>query len=109
MATAIEAVVVQTNGEARKVTLDGTLESYQKVVGGYIEGVFGDDFVMYVNEEGHLLGMEFNRAATEFATHFLGGRGVYLVGPALIVGSGDAEGNDTNVHQSTLDYYEIKD
>lgn len=108
MATQIEAVVVETSGEVKKVTLDGSLKSYQEIVGGYIEGVFGPDYVMYVNEEGLLHGLEYNRLATDFAARHLGAHSVYLVGPAVILGPGDREGNDTSVHQNTLDYYELE-
>lgn len=108
MATQIEAVVVETSGEVKKVTLDGSLKSYQEIVGGYIEGVFGPDYVMYVNEEGLLHGLEYNPAASIFAARHLSTQRVHLVGPVLIVGPGDSEGNDTSVHQSTLDYYELE-
>lgn len=106
MSTEIEAVVVQPDGEVSKALVNG-LQSYQQVVGGYIEGVFGPDFVMYVNEEGLLKGLPYNESASLFASRAFN-HPVHLVGPVVIVGVGDSEGNDTSVHQSVMDYYQLE-
>ena len=107
MANEITAVVVQPNGDVSKVTLDGSLLSFQEIVGGYIEGVFNPDYVAYVNEEGLIRGLPYNEAATDFISRGFIYR-LHLVGPVVIVGAGDSEGNDTSVHQSTLDYYQLE-
>lgn len=107
MTTQIEAVVVQPDGEVSTVTLDGSLQAFQQIVGGYIEGVFGPDFTMYVNEEGLIHGLPHNVLASLFVSHFLN-YPTHLVGPAIILGAGDSEGNDTSVHQSVLDYYQLE-
>ena len=107
MTMQIEAVVVQPTGDFDKVTLDASLEAYQQIVGGLIEGVFGYDFVMYVNEEGLIHGLPYNELASVFASTALD-RTLHLVGPAIILGAGDSEGNDTSVHQSVLDYYQLE-
>lgn len=42
-----------------------SLEELQNIVGGYIEIVrLPNDQIMVVNEEGHLLGLDFNHRAT---------------------------------------------
>lgn len=65
-------------GEAE---IENTLEALQKAVGGYIETLtlIPGKAVMIVNEEGRLLGLTLNPAASALA-------GVRIVGPALIVG-----------------------
>jgi hypothetical protein len=53
-----------------------TLESFQNIVGGYIETVTVGDVVIICNEEGFLLGLPFNCNVD----------GMRLVGPILLVG-----------------------
>lgn len=66
-----------------EVEIENTLEALQKQVGGYIETLtlIPGKAVMIVNEEGLLLGLTINPAASALA-------GVKIVGPALIVGVG---------------------
>ena len=47
--------------------IDGSLESMQKLVGGYIQAVypFDDPVAIVCNEEGKLLGLPMNRALTD--------------------------------------------
>lgn len=63
--------------------IENTLEALQNAVGGYIETLtlIPGKAVMIVNEEGMLLGLTINPAASALA-------GVKIVGPALIVGVG---------------------
>lgn len=103
MAT-IRVVIVDPDGTVRDTEIENALGSFQAVVGGYIEGVFGNVAVVYVNEEGLLLRLPPNPLATLFANRILGA-GVVLHGTALIVGPGDGEGKDTHVRQSVVDYY----
>jgi len=103
MAT-INVVIVDPDGTVQHTDIDSSLDSFQAVVGGYIEGVFGSVAVMYVNEEGLLLRLPPNPLATLFAQRILG-RDVILVGPALIMGPGDSEGNETPVRQTVVDYF----
>jgi len=100
----IRAVIVDPDGTVRDTEIDNSLGSFQGVVDGYIEGVFGNVAMMYVNEEGLLKQLPFNPLATLFAQQILGA-GVYLHGTALILGPGDGEGNDTPVRQSVVDYF----
>lgn len=105
----ISAVVVETDGTVKKVEIENSdLKAYQSIVGGYIEGVFGPEATLYVNEEGLIQSLPFNRSATMFANRFIAG-GHALFGPALIVGSADGEGNDTHVHENVVSYYLLED
>lgn len=103
MAT-IQAVIVHPDGTVQHTEIENSLGSFQAVVGGYIEGVIGRVATIYVNEEGLLIGLPPNPFATLFAQRFLGAEGV-LVGPALILGPPDYEGEDTPVRQSVVDYF----
>ena len=69
-----------------EVEIENTLEALQKQVGGYIETLtlIPCKAVMIVNEEGLLLGLTINPAASALA-------GVKIVGPALIVGVDDED------------------
>lgn len=64
------AVIYKANGERETVFPDNgkdfKLEQLQKIVGGYIDmlGVGGDE-IMVFNDEGKLMGLPFNREATE--------------------------------------------
>jgi hypothetical protein len=69
-----------------------TLTDLQSAVGGYIEVVPHDgDFTAYCDEEGKLNGQPVNSAATIF----LGVRGDILMGPVVLIGGPDDEGEDT--------------
>lgn len=71
------------------IDIENTLEALQKAVGGYIETVRlrVDNAVMIVNEEGLLLGLPFNAAASALA-------GQTIVGAALVVGVDGEEFTD---------------
>lgn len=64
-----------------EIEIENTLEALQKAVGGYIESLtlIPGKAVMIVNEEGVILNLTLNPAASALA-------GVRIVGPALIVG-----------------------
>lgn len=79
------------------------LSDYQEVVGGLIEPIDlpqPHPATMYVNEEGRLLKLEFNaRASLIVMAHnqqYLF-RGINVVGPAVIVGEPDEEGETQDV------------
>ena len=103
----IKSVIVDPEGTFRVAEIENSLGSFQAVVGGYIEGVFGNVGTMYVNEEGLLRNLPLNPLATVFAQRILGA-GVVLHGTALIVGPGDGEGNDTHVRPAVVDYFTME-
>lgn len=102
MAT-INAVIVDPDGTARKTQIEGTLGAFQAVVGGYIEGIFRQDFTIYVNEDGIMMRLPKNERVTEFL-HYP----YPLFGTALIVGPADDEGTDTDVPEHIIRYYELE-
>lgn len=108
MAKNIRAVIVDPDGTLRDTEIEDSLGSFQAVVGGYIEGVFGNVATIYVDEEGLLKSLPFNSLATLFAQRILGAA-VRLHGTALILGTGDNEGNDTPVRQSVVDHFFTKE
>ena len=103
----INALVVYPDDRVERIEVDNTdLAAYQKVVGGYIEGVYGRIATVYVNEEGLILNLEPNPSVSLFVERFLvNGSYFTLHGTALIVGPPDEEGNDTHVRQSVVSYY----
>ncbi len=101
----IKAVIVDPDGTVRSTEIENSLGSFQAVVGGYIEGVFGNVATVYVNEEGLLRSLPFNPLATTFVSHILDHRGMRLLGTALILGPSDGEGNDTDVRPAVVDYF----
>ena len=98
-------LIVDPDGTVRHTEIESSLGSYQAVVDGYIEGVFGNVATIYVNEEGLLKSLPFNPLATLFAQRILGHPGIQLFGVALVMGPGDGEGNDTPVRPAVVDYF----
>lgn len=105
MAT-MKVLIVDPDGTVRSTEIENNLAGFQAVVGGYIEGVFGNVATIYVNEEGLLRSLPFNPLATLFANGVLGHLGTRLFGTALIVGPGDGEGNDTDVRPAVVGYFQ---
>jgi hypothetical protein len=101
MAT-ITAVIVEADGTARKTQIDNTFGAFQAVVGGYIEGIFRQDFTVYVNEDGRMLRLPQNERIGEVLDY-----PYPLVGTALIVGPAD-EGSDTDVPVHIIRHYELE-
>lgn len=85
----VHGIVISETGETKNVTLSN-LKDYQDAVGGLIELIQFEGGSMYVNEEGLLMGMDANRRASCIV-------GFVVVGPALVVGPDDGEGNDTSI------------
>ena len=62
----IRVVIIEPGEPSYRKTIPNTLEAFQEIVGGYIEVVplYGN-IRMIVNEEGKLLSLPKNKAATE--------------------------------------------
>lgn len=97
-----QGIAIYPDKRVENVTLSD-LKAYQAIVGGYIEPVtLSDGSTLYVNEE-YLYQFgpdDFNSIATDVAG--LGGRPEFMfrqpiLGPAVLVGPVDAEGDDTDV------------
>jgi len=67
MSENIKVVVVEPGKAAEIREIPATLESYQSIVGGYIECVYfsKDNVALVCNEEGKLIGLPPNRILTQ--------------------------------------------
>jgi hypothetical protein len=83
------------------------LEDYQAAVGGWIEPVDLPDLgvTIYVHEEGLVLGLPFNSRAAFLWWYFVpeARQKAMLVGPALVVGLPDRNGDSTDVPAHVID------
>jgi Domain of unknown function (DUF3846) len=104
MKTGPTGLVIPVSGPVEEVILDGGLEQLQDLVEGMIEALPIPDFIdpsgrsgAYCNEEGHLVGLEFNGRATDF---MVPGSGIfwgdYIAGPFLLVGFDPRTGEHTS-------------
>jgi len=81
------AIILKADGtQVKDVRGEGphgefTLEQMQKAVGGYIEAVPGTNMKVWCNEEGRLLGLPVNSAASVFNQ--------VLVGDVIVLEEGD--------------------
>jgi hypothetical protein len=97
----IGALVLPLYGDAEYHQIPkGTLaEVLHNAVGGWLEAVYLDNgCTMFVNEEGRLQGLEHNKKATVvmyyYARRLVTDTHTNIVGPAVIVGPPDYEGNE---------------
>ena len=102
--TTLTAVIVRTDGTVEKTQLKYDLETMQGIVGGYIETVYLPDATVYVNEEGHLLGLPSNERILEIVAPY----SLRLLGDAIILGKPDSFGYDTDVPNHILKHYELE-
>lgn len=100
----ITVVVVEPEGDVYEANTQSRLEVFQGLVGGSIEGVFGDGYTMYVHGEGFIIGLPFNRKATEFVNRGTNAD-VVLYGTVVILGPGDEAGNDTSVREHVINHF----
>jgi hypothetical protein len=79
----IKVVIVEPRKMPRIETIDNNLETFQKLVGGYIEVVQSNEFIdIIINEEGKLIGLEPN---------FRLSNGDVIVGTAIFCSHAGAE------------------
>lgn len=99
----INAIVVDVEGDVEQIEIahDDTLRTLQGHVDGLIEAVDSADgsVTFWVNEEGKLIGLPINRAATlMWWTLNPAMKGLdALCGTVVITGGPDAEGDTTSV------------
>lgn len=88
-------VVVKENGSIEFFQANDYTD-YQKAVGGLITGVYSralpEDTTIFANDEGLLIGMDYNFVASSLV-------GTHLVGPVVFAGPPDEEGEVTDVTQ----------
>ena len=89
------ALIIRANGHIEVVANTG-LACLQEAVGGYIEAIhLGRDAVMYVNEEGLLIGdISPNLIATNIARKFSPGICHPIVGDVIICGFDPSTGEE---------------
>jgi hypothetical protein len=102
----VQGIIIPADNTAplRTATL-GSLEDYQRAVGGWFEAVDIPDLgvTMYVNEEGLIRDLPFNRRATFlWRFHVLQARDARLVGDVAVVGMTDEEGENTELPKDLL-------
>lgn len=109
----MKAILVTTEQEIKLLDQDFDLDVIQSYLGGLIEAVsFGSHnsrFFAYINEEGKLIGLPENKIATS-VWYSSGERvmiGDYLAGNALFFGQIDDEGNETDVPDDLIDFFEL--
>jgi hypothetical protein len=77
----IRVVIIEPGEPSYQKTIPNTLEAFQDIVGGYIEVVpLPGNIRMIVNEEGKLLSLPKNKAATELYRKISD----YIAGTAII-------------------------
>ena len=100
----VQGIIIPADNTAPlRATAFGSLEDYQRAVGGWIEAVDIPDLgiTMYVNEEGLIRDLPFNRRATFlWRFHVPRARDVRLVGDVAVVGLADDEGENTELPEN---------
>lgn len=109
------AIKLEPIGSFYAIKLDGSLEAYQKEVGGYIETIptTSIPFILLINEEGKLRHLPENILATKLTPLKMD----YIVGNALLVKAGpedielltEAEAEDICKNLSRLAFYIFED
>jgi hypothetical protein len=111
-AMGLKALVVPVDGPVFEVELDpdNTLGQLQGLVGGLIQALPLPDFIpdadrasVYVNEEGHVLGLEFNGRGTDYMVPGCGiFFGDYIAGPFVLCGFNPRTGKHAELPQSVI-------
>lgn len=88
-------LIIRTNGKIELVEND-SLESIQAAVGGYIDSIgLNHNSLMYVHDEGRLVGDAPNWLATELLKSMRPSIAAPIVGDAVVIGTLDKDGNYT--------------
>lgn len=89
----VKACIIDSDGVVTYKPIESSLESFQSIVGGYLEGISGVDFFAYCNEEGKLRGLPVNMVATAVA----GLTQDVLCGPVVFLGPLENDGEESDV------------
>jgi hypothetical protein len=102
-------IILAPDGTHRRATLTGLAE-YQNAVGGYIEFIGLPACDVFINEDGIARDLPANPKATRFVKRELGKAGRvllsadgWILGPVVLVGRADAEGDPTDCPDLDLD------
>lgn len=105
----IRVIRINTDGSTEAHSIEPKLAQFQALVGGWIEGIYGDsDWTGYLDEEGKIKGLPLNTTA-DFVARALGWQGDLrdnLVGPVVFLGGADEAGDATSVTDQVSDLIE---
>ena len=88
----ITVMILRASGSIEMVNIDNTLSALQKIVGGYIESVYDPHCLnghAYVNDEGLLIGLPWNKNAEKYL-------GVHIRGNAVLM-THDQHGDEDDI------------
>lgn len=102
----IKAVVIPADPAepARVEKIVPNAQTYQGLVGGWIQVIAEENWTAYVNEEGKLHRLPINQAGNRILAE-IGWQGIgfdVVVGTIVIVGPPTAEGDDKDIDQRVL-------
>lgn len=101
----LKALIIKADGKIDWVeyTRDTEYETLKTAINGYIESVrIDDEITMWLNEEGKLHGLPFNKLATLLFQANVG-MSDFIVGDVVLTGGIDAEGYTKSLDFSLLD------
>jgi hypothetical protein len=99
-ANKIDVAVIHPDGSWAKLHIERNLETFQSLVGGWIEAVGGEGWTGYLDEDGKLKDdPQPNRKAERFMREHGWNGSPYdvIVGNVVFMGPPDVEGDDTSL------------
>jgi hypothetical protein len=97
--TTTKSLHVKTDGTFTELSMSSNYQAINDLVGGWFDAVRGEDFVVYVHDEGLLIGLEPNVFATMLT-------GQVIVGDVVIVGAlnenGEYDGENHDVPEEIV-------
>ena len=99
-------VVIKADGTLERLDLsvsEQELKSLQNAVGGYVQVIeLEEDFTMWVNEEGKLLGLEENKIATVIWEVRFGLDTDIICGDVVFTGGMDEDGETLTISEANI-------
>jgi hypothetical protein len=56
----MRVILVEPYNKGSVINVDNNIETFQKLVGGYVEAIYKGNYILLVNEEGRLMRLEEN-------------------------------------------------
>jgi len=91
-------LIIRTNGKVEPIEING-YKGLKEAVGGLIEAcIGGDDYTLWANEEGRLMGLPMNQVAREFVAEMkqIPISNVLSLHGDMVLAGCDGEGGDTD-------------
>lgn len=99
-------IVIKADGTLERLDLSESeqeLKSLQNAVGGYVQVIeLEDDFTMWANEEGKLLGLEENKIATVIWEVRFGLDTDIICGDVVFTGGMDEDGETLTISEANI-------